>query len=83
MIRRPTEMGKFEFAVAAGLRAAQLVRGCVPRVEGDHSTATFAQLEVAEGKVISTITAATADDEHASSDRLAPGSMLVALEYRG
>lgn len=49
MIRRPDEMGKFEFAVLAGLRAGQLSRGCTPRVDGDHTTAVFALREVAEG----------------------------------
>jgi len=44
-------MGSFEFVVLARLRAAQLVRGCAPRVGGDHSTAVMAQLEVAAGKV--------------------------------
>ncbi len=38
--------------VLAGLRAAQLRRGCVPRVNGVHKIAVIAQCEVAEGKVI-------------------------------
>jgi hypothetical protein len=46
-----TAMGSFEFVVLAKLRAGQLVRGCAPRVSGDHSTAVIAQLEVAAGKV--------------------------------
>jgi DNA-directed RNA polymerase subunit K/omega len=44
-------MGSFEFVAVASLRAAQLMRGCVPRVTDDHTTAITAQLEVAEGKV--------------------------------
>jgi DNA-directed RNA polymerase subunit K/omega len=44
-------MGAFEFAVVAALRAAQLARGCLPRVEGDHNNAVLARREVAEGKV--------------------------------
>jgi DNA-directed RNA polymerase subunit K/omega len=44
-------MGTFEFVRIASLRAAQLSRGCRPRVEGDHTVAVFAQMEVAEGKV--------------------------------
>jgi DNA-directed RNA polymerase subunit K/omega len=44
-------MGSFEFAVVASLRAAQLARGCTPRVAESHTTAITAQLEVAEGKV--------------------------------
>jgi DNA-directed RNA polymerase subunit K/omega len=51
MIRPPDQMGTFQFVVLAALRAAQLTRGCRPRVEGDHSTAVFAQMEVSEGKV--------------------------------
>jgi DNA-directed RNA polymerase subunit K/omega len=54
MIRPPAEMGSFEFVVLARLRAAQLTRGCVPRVTGEHSTAVIAQREIAEGKVIPT-----------------------------
>lgn len=44
-------MGVFEFVTIATLRAAQLARGCRPRVDGDHCTAVLAQREVAEGKV--------------------------------
>jgi DNA-directed RNA polymerase subunit K/omega len=47
-------MGAFEFVAVAALRAAQLVRGCSPRVDGDHTTAVFAQCEAAEGKVTPT-----------------------------
>jgi hypothetical protein len=52
MIRPPHDMGVFQFVAVAALRAAQLMRGCRPRVDGDHSAAVFAQREVAEGKVI-------------------------------
>jgi len=51
-MRNPHQMGAFQFVAIAALRAAQLTRGCRPRVIGDHSTAVMAQLEVAEGKVI-------------------------------
>lgn len=51
MIRPPHEMGTFQFVALAALRAAQLTRGCSPRVEGGHTTAVTAQLEVAEGKI--------------------------------
>ncbi len=51
MIQRPEGMGKFEFVVLAKLRAAQLMRGCIPRVEGGHKPTVTAQYEVAEGKV--------------------------------
>ena len=41
----------YEFVVIASLRAKQLLSGCVPRVEGDHTASTMAQMEVAGGKV--------------------------------
>jgi DNA-directed RNA polymerase subunit K/omega len=57
MIRPPHDMGVFQFVAVAALRAAQLMRGCRPRVDGDHSAAVFAQREVAEGKVTPTANA--------------------------
>jgi DNA-directed RNA polymerase subunit K/omega len=54
VIRPPLEMGKFEFVAIAALRAAQLTRGCRPKVDGVHTTAVLAQREVAEGKVSAT-----------------------------
>jgi DNA-directed RNA polymerase subunit K/omega len=48
-------MNQFQFVVVAGLRAAQLMRGCVPRVVKGHKHITTAQREVAEGKVISSL----------------------------
>jgi DNA-directed RNA polymerase subunit K/omega len=52
VIRRPAESGAFEFAVVSGLRAAQLMRGCTPRVDGTHHKVIMtAQMEVAAGKV--------------------------------
>jgi len=44
-------MNAFEFAVVAGLRAAQLHRGCTPRVERAQKNAVTAQHEVAQRKV--------------------------------
>jgi DNA-directed RNA polymerase subunit K/omega len=44
-------MNAFEFAVVAGLRAAQLQRGCTARVERSQKNAVTAQHEVAEHKV--------------------------------
>ncbi len=41
----------FQFVVLATHRAAQLMRGCRPRVDGDHKATVIAQLEVSEGKV--------------------------------
>jgi DNA-directed RNA polymerase subunit K/omega len=51
VIQRPAELNAFEFAVVAGLRAAQLARGCTPRVNSSSKLAVIAQLEVAERKV--------------------------------
>jgi DNA-directed RNA polymerase subunit K/omega len=52
MVRRPVDMNAFEFVVLSGLRAAQLQRGCVPRVEQSPKLAVTAQQEVAERKVL-------------------------------
>ena len=54
MIRPPSGMGAFQFVVLAGLRAAQLTRGCTPKVDGDHTPPVMAQREIAEGKVTPT-----------------------------
>jgi DNA-directed RNA polymerase subunit K/omega len=52
MVRRPDDMNAFEFAVLAGLRAAQLHRGCTPRVDRSPKVAVTAQHEVAQRKVL-------------------------------
>lgn len=52
MIQRPPGVGAFQFVVLAALRAAQLIRGCRPRVAGTHKVIVTAQVEVAEGKVM-------------------------------
>jgi DNA-directed RNA polymerase subunit K/omega len=52
MVRRPEDMNAFEFVVLAALRAAQLQRGCTPRVEQSPKLAVTAQHEVAERKVL-------------------------------
>ena len=49
-------MNAFEFAVVAGLRAAQLARGCTPRVPPAEKVTVTAQLEVAAGKIVSSWT---------------------------
>jgi len=51
MVRRPDDMNAFEFVVLSALRAAQLQRGCTPRVEQSPKLAVTAQHEVAERKV--------------------------------
>ena len=52
MVQRPPGFNAFEFVVLSGLRAAQLMRGCTPRVESNHKVITTAQMEVAEWKVV-------------------------------
>jgi DNA-directed RNA polymerase subunit K/omega len=51
VVQRPSGTNPFEFVVVSGLRAAQLMRGCIPRVERAHKVITTAQIEVAPGKV--------------------------------
>ena len=51
VIYRPDGGSPFVFAVIAGLRAKQLVRGAVPRVAAGHKPSVTAQLEVLAGKV--------------------------------
>ncbi len=52
MVQRPAGLGILEFAVMAGLRSAQLVKGCVPLVEvGTHKKTTTALMEVAARKI--------------------------------
>lgn len=52
MIQRPAGLGRFEFVILSTLRAAQLMRGCRPRVDSVHKATVLAQLEVASGKVM-------------------------------
>ena len=61
MVRRPADMNAFEFVVVAGLRAAQLQRGCIPRVDCSPKVIVTAQQEVADRKVLR-LPAATAPD---------------------
>ena len=51
MVKRPVHMNAFEFVVLSSLRAAQLMRGCTPRVTTSRKMIMTAQLEVAHGKV--------------------------------
>lgn len=58
MIQRPDGMGAYQFVVIATLRAAQLMRGCTPRIDTmNHKPIVVAQLEVSEGKVVQLLTA--------------------------
>ena len=52
MVKRPEGMNAFEFAVLSGLRAAQLLRGCTPRVPRSEKVTMTAQHELAEGKIV-------------------------------
>ena len=51
VVSRPVHLNPYEFVAVAALRAQQLLAGCTPRLEGDHSAATMAQMEVAAGRV--------------------------------
>jgi DNA-directed RNA polymerase subunit K/omega len=52
MVKRPDGMNAFEFSVLSALRAAQLHRGCTPRVAESQKVAVTAQHEIAERKVV-------------------------------
>lgn len=52
MVKRPDGLNAFEFVVLASLRAAQLQRGCTPRVEESAKVAVTAQHEIAARKVL-------------------------------
>jgi len=55
MVQRPAAVGAFEFVVLSALRAAQLLRVCLPTIDpSDHRPAVIAQLEVASGQVMNT-----------------------------
>jgi len=58
MVRRPNDMNAFEFVVLSALRAAQLQRGCTPRVEQSPRCVVTAQHEVADRKVLAVRAAA-------------------------
>lgn len=51
MVLRPPHLNSFEFVLVSALRAQQLRAGSVPRLGGEHSTSTMAQMEVAGGRV--------------------------------
>ena len=52
-IAPPLGVGVFEFVILSKLRAAQLMRGAVPRVVaiGPHKHIVIAQLEVSTGRI--------------------------------
>jgi len=47
----PAGIGRFEFARLSSLRAAQLIRGCTPRVAVGLKPTTTAQREISARKV--------------------------------
>jgi DNA-directed RNA polymerase subunit K/omega len=51
VIDRSKLNNSFEFVVVAGARARQLMRGALPRVDGDHKAIKTAQTEVLRDKV--------------------------------
>ena len=53
VIQPPNGMGGFEFATLSALRAAQLIRGCVPMLESTdhHKPIIVAQMEVGAGHI--------------------------------
>jgi DNA-directed RNA polymerase subunit K/omega len=51
MVHRPADVNAFEFVIVSSLRAAQLMRGCVPRVPAGDKRIVIAQREVAQGLV--------------------------------
>ena len=51
MVHRPAIGNAFEFVILSSLRAAQLMRGCSPRVPIGTKPIVTAQMEVAEGKI--------------------------------
>lgn len=45
-------MGAFEFVVLATLRVGQLMRGCIPTIDGEsHRVTVIAQGEIAAGTI--------------------------------
>jgi DNA-directed RNA polymerase subunit K/omega len=52
--RRPAHWNAYEFVAVAALRAQQLLAGCTPRLEGEHSATVMAQMEVGAGCVVPT-----------------------------
>ena len=51
MVTRPVHLNAYEFVALSALRAQQLLAGCTPRLDGEHSAAMMAQMEVAAGCV--------------------------------
>jgi DNA-directed RNA polymerase subunit K/omega len=71
MIKRPDGMNAFEFAVLCGLRAAQLQRGCIPRVLPSEKIVVTAQHELAERKIVRCVDAVAPNVEPLTAQDLA------------
>lgn len=76
MIQRPSGVGTFEFVILATLRAAQLMRGCRPRVDGVHKATVIAQLEVSAGKVMPMVTLPEANSDTALGEAVSEEAPL-------
>jgi DNA-directed RNA polymerase subunit K/omega len=51
VVNRPRDYNSYEFVVVSSLRAKQLLAGCTAHVDGDHTAAITAQMEVADGRI--------------------------------
>jgi DNA-directed RNA polymerase subunit K/omega len=70
MVKRPDGMNAFEFVVLCGLRAAQLQRGCTPRVPPSPKVAVTAQHELAERKIVRSRQTVAANSEPAADEEV-------------
>ena len=70
MVKRPSGMNAFEFVVLCGLRAAQLQRGCTPRVPPSAKVAVTAQHEVAERRVVRHMDSAASTEEPVAAEEV-------------
>jgi len=70
MVKRPDGVNAFEFAVLCGLRAAQLQRGCTPRVAPSEKIAVTAQHEVAERKIVRSADTVALNPETAADEEV-------------
>jgi hypothetical protein len=77
LTRRPPAIGAFEFVILSALRAAQLMRGCIPKVERAHKLTTTAQWEVASGKIVNIYDASLAPRSIVAEPDPAPALVSV------
>ena len=79
-MQQPSGIGAFQFVVLASLRVEQLIRGCLPRVDGGHKPIVIAQLEVSQGKVKETPAVARVEIADAAPVAVEPRLPQVAVE---